>query len=114
MKETVARLAQEQIAPHVREMDNDGRFKDSIVEMLFSNGLMGVQIDTEYGGAGCNFMTTVLTVEEISKVDPSLGILVDLQNTLINNVIIRWGNEEQKKKYLPRLATNMVSEKFSI
>ncbi|EFA12206.1 short/branched chain specific acyl-CoA dehydrogenase, mitochondrial [Tribolium castaneum] len=109
MKETVARLAQEQIAPHVREMDNEGRFKDSIVEMLFSNGLMGIQIDPDYGGAGCNFMTTVLTVEELSKVDPSLGILVDLQNTLIANVIIRFGNEEQKKTYLPRLATNTVS-----
>ncbi|KAJ3641770.1 hypothetical protein Zmor_028249 [Zophobas morio] len=109
MKETVARLAQEQIAPHVREMDNDGKFKSSIIDLLFQNGLMGVQIDTEYGGAGCNFMTTILTVEEISKVDPSLGILVDLQNTLINNVVIQLGNEEQKKKYLPRLAADTVS-----
>jgi short/branched chain acyl-CoA dehydrogenase len=73
---------------------------------------MGVQVDPEYGGSGCNFMTTVLCVEELSKVDPSVGILVDLQNTLINNVIIKLGNEEQKKQYLPRLATNTVSSYF--
>jgi short/branched chain acyl-CoA dehydrogenase len=109
MKETVARLAQEQIAPHVRAMEDEGRFKDSVIDMLFNNGLMGVQVDPEYGGSGCNFMTTVLCVEELSKVDPSVGILVDLQNTLINNVIIKLGNEEQKKQYLPRLATNTVS-----
>lgn len=70
---------------------------------------MGIEIGTEYGGAGCNFMTTVLTVEELSKVDPSVGILVDLQNTLINNVVIKLGTKEQKEKYLPQLATNMVS-----
>ncbi|KAF5295987.1 hypothetical protein FQA39_LY12759 [Lamprigera yunnana] len=70
---------------------------------------MGIEIDTEYGGAGCNFMISILTVEELSKVDPSVGILVDLQNTLINNVVIKLGNKEQKAKYLPLLASKMVS-----
>lgn len=69
---------------------------------------MGIEIPSDYGGTGSNFMTAVLVVEEISKVDPSLGVLVDLQNTLINNAVIRLANEEQRKKYLPRLATNMV------
>ena len=69
---------------------------------------MGIEIDTEYGGAGCNFMTTILTIEEISKVDPSVAVLVDIQNTLINNVIKKLGTEEQKKTYLPQLASNLV------
>lgn len=71
---------------------------------------MGTEIPTEYGGSGCNFMTTVLVVEELSKVDPALAVLVDLQNTLINAVVIKLGTEEQKKKYLPRLATDMVDK----
>lgn len=70
---------------------------------------MGIEIDTEYGGAGSNFMTTILTVEELSKVDPSVGILVDLQNTLINNIIVKLGTKEQKDHYLPRLASNTVT-----
>lgn len=109
MKDTVSRLAVEQIGPYVREMENNGFIKQSVVDMLFQNGLMGIEIDSEYGGAGCNFMTTILTVEEISKVDPSVGILVDLQNTLINNIIIKLGTKEQKEKYLPLLASSMVS-----
>ncbi|KAF2893311.1 hypothetical protein ILUMI_12867 [Ignelater luminosus] len=109
MRDTVSRLATEQIGPYVREMENNGFIKQSVVDMLFENGLMGIEIDTEYGGAGCNFMTTILTVEELSKVDPSVGILVDLQNTLINNIIVKLGTKEQKEKYLTRLATNTVS-----
>lgn len=70
---------------------------------------MGIEIDNEYGGSGCNFMTTILTVEELAKVDPSVCILVDLQNTLINSLIVKLGNKEQKEKYLTRLAQNTVS-----
>lgn len=109
MKETVARLAKEQILPLVREMEAEHRIKDSVVDMLFENGLMGVEIPIEYGGSGCGFMTTIQVVEEISKVDPAVGILVDLQNTLIGNVIIKLGTEEQKKKYLTMLAKDTVS-----
>lgn len=69
---------------------------------------MGTEIPTEYGGSGCNFLTTTLVVEEISKVDPSLAVLVDLQNTLINNCVVRLANKEQKEKYLPLLASKMV------
>jgi len=109
MKETVARLAKEQIGPVVRKMEEDHRFTDDVVKMLFENGLMGVEIPEEYGGSGSSFMTTIQVVEELSKVDPSVAILVDLQNTLINNVIIKLGTKEQKEKYLPRLATDTVS-----
>lgn len=69
---------------------------------------MGIEIDTDYGGAGCNFMTTILAIEEISKVDPAVAVLVDIQNTLVNAVIKKLGTKEQKEKYLPRLATDMV------
>lgn len=71
---------------------------------------MGIEIGTEYGGAGCSFMTAILAVEELSKVDPAVAVLVDLQNTLINNVVIKLANKEQREKYLPRLATDMVSQ----
>lgn len=70
---------------------------------------MGIEIGTEYGGAACNFMTTILTIEEISKVDPAVAVFVEIQNTLINNVIKKLGTNEQKKTYLPQLASNMVS-----
>ncbi|KAJ8985711.1 hypothetical protein NQ317_014361 [Molorchus minor] len=109
MKETVAKLAQQQIGPYVREMEKEGKLRDSVLKMLFENGLMGIEIATEYGGAGCNFMTTILTIEEISKVDPAVAVLVDIQNTLVNAVIKKLGTKEQKDRYLPLLATNMCS-----
>lgn len=74
---------------------------------------MGIEIDQEYGGSGSSFMSSTLTVEEIAKVDPSVSVLVDLQNTLGNNVLIKTGNQEQKEKYLPRLAQNTVSNTFN-
>lgn len=73
---------------------------------------MGIEIDQEYGGSGSSFMSSTLTVEEIAKVDPSVSVLVDLQNTLGNNCVIKMGNKEQKEKYLPRLAQNTVSNVF--
>ncbi|XP_017783448.1 PREDICTED: short/branched chain specific acyl-CoA dehydrogenase, mitochondrial [Nicrophorus vespilloides] len=109
MKETVARLAKEQIGPVVREMEAEHKIKPEIVDMLFENGLMGVEVPIEYGGSGCSFMTTIQVVEELSKVDPAVAILVDLQNTLINNVIIKLGTKEQKEKYLTRLSKDTVS-----
>lgn len=70
---------------------------------------MGVEVSSDYGGAGCNFMTCIQVVEEISKVCPGVGALVDIHNTLVNPVIAHYGNEEQKKKYLPLLSNSMVS-----
>lgn len=85
-------------------MDNNNFFEKSVVDALFENGLMGIEIGSEYGGSECNFMTTMLVVEELSKVDPSVAALVDIHNTLVNNLVMKVANKKQKEKYLPMLA----------
>lgn len=75
---------------------------------------MGIEIAPEYGGSGLNFMTTILTIEEISKVDPAVAVLVDIHNTLINSVITKLGTTEQKQRYLPRLAKDTVSKRDKV
>lgn len=110
----VAKFAQEQIAPLVRDMEAQGRIDDRILKGLFENGFMGIEIPQEYGGAGSNFMTSILAVEEISKVDPAVAVLVDIQNTLINSLINRLGTNAQKEKYLTKLATESVTDKSEI
>ncbi|GAB1864432.1 Short/branched chain specific acyl-CoA dehydrogenase, mitochondrial [Camponotus japonicus] len=107
-KEMVARLAKEEIAPLVRKMEKEERIDGGVFRKLFENGLMGIEIPTKYGGTGSNFMNTILTIEEIAKVDPSVSIAVDIQNTLINSLIFKLGSEEQKQKYLPKLAQDSV------
>ncbi|XP_037935009.1 short/branched chain specific acyl-CoA dehydrogenase, mitochondrial-like [Teleopsis dalmanni] len=104
MKETVAKLAQEQIAPLVKKMDEEHKFDPSVVKAVFENGLMGIEIDSELGGSGCNFLTTILTVEELSKVDPAVAAFVDIHNTLVNSLMIKVASKAQKEKYLPKLA----------
>uniref|UniRef100_A0A1A9VYL2 Short/branched chain specific acyl-CoA dehydrogenase, mitochondrial n=1 Tax=Glossina austeni TaxID=7395 RepID=A0A1A9VYL2_GLOAU len=104
MKETVAKLAQEQVAPFVKKMDENHKFEESVVKAMFENGLMGIEIDSELGGSACNFLTTILTVEELSKVDPAVAALVDIHNTLVNSLIMKVATKEQKEKYLPKLA----------
>ena len=104
MKETVAKLAQEKIAPLVKKMDQEHKLDPSVVQTVFESGLMGIEIDAELGGSGCNFMTTIVVVEELSKVDPSVAALVDIHNTLVNSLLMKVGNKEQKEKYLPKLA----------
>ncbi|XP_077257775.1 short/branched chain specific acyl-CoA dehydrogenase, mitochondrial [Temnothorax americanus] len=106
MKETVAKLAKEEIAPLVRKMEKENKIDDGVLKTLFENGLMGLEVPTEYGGAGCNFMSTILTVEEVAKVDGAVAALVDIHNTLVNSLIIKVASEEQRKKYLPKLAQN--------
>lgn len=104
MKETVAKFAKETIAPLVKKMDAEHKFDPTVVEAVFQNGLMGMEIDTELGGSGCNFFTTILVVEELSKVDPAVAAFVDIHNTLVNSLMIKVGTKEQKEKYLPKLA----------
>ncbi len=106
---TVRRFAREQIAPHVREMDEAGVFRKEIIRQFFELGLMGVEIPEEYGGQGGTFFQSILAVEELSAVDPSAGVIVDVQNTIVNNAILRWATAEQKRKYLPRLAADTVA-----
>ncbi|TDH73024.1 hypothetical protein CCR75_000585 [Bremia lactucae] len=107
-KSTVHRFAADVVAPHVRAMDLAGEMNHSITRGLFENGLLSVEIPADYGGSEASFMSLCLTIEELSKVDPVVGLLVDLQNTVVNNVFLVHGTEEQKEKYLPRLCTDMI------
>ena len=106
---TVRRFARDEIGPHVREMDEAGVFRKDIIRQFFDLGLMGIEIPEEFGGQAGTFFQCVMAVEELSAVDPSAGVIVDVQNTIVNNAILRWANAEQKKRYLPRLAADTVS-----
>jgi alkylation response protein AidB-like acyl-CoA dehydrogenase len=106
---TVRKFAREQIRPYVREMDEAGVFRKDIIRQFFEMGLMGIEIPEEYGGQGGSFFQAILAVEELSAVDPSAGVIVDVQNTICNNALLKWANAEQKAKYLPRLAENTVA-----
>jgi alkylation response protein AidB-like acyl-CoA dehydrogenase len=105
---SVREFAEGEIRSRVEEMDEHAKMSPEIIKHLFDLGLMGVETPEEYGGAGANFFTAIIGVEELSRVDPSVGVLMDVQNTLVNNALIRWGSTEQKKKYLTRLASNTV------
>src|SRR5664279_3763937 len=106
---TVRKFAREQIRPYVREVDEAGVFRKDIIKQFFDMGLMGIEIPEEYGGQGGTFFQAILAVEELSAVDPSAGVIVDVQNTICNNALLRWATPEQKSKYLPRLAGNTVA-----
>jgi short/branched chain acyl-CoA dehydrogenase len=106
---TIQRFARERIGPHVREMDDAGVFRKDLLREMFELGLMGIEIPEEHGGQGGNFFQAVLAVEALAMVDPSAAVIVDVQNTIANNVIIRWGTDDQKRRYLPKLAHDMVA-----
>ncbi len=103
-KEMVSEFAEEQIKPHVMEMDEKGEFNKALLQQFFELGLMGIEIPEEYGGTGSSFFMSILAVEALAKVDASAAIYVDVQNTLVNNAIKRWGSDALKQKYLPQLA----------
>ncbi|HEX8843949.1 MAG TPA: acyl-CoA dehydrogenase [Pyrinomonadaceae bacterium] len=105
---SVREFAEGELKPRVEEMDEHGKLDPALIKQCFELGLMGIETPEEYGGAGASFFTAIIGVEELSRVDPSVGVLVDVQNTLVNNAIIRWGNAEQKKKYLSELASTKV------
>jgi alkylation response protein AidB-like acyl-CoA dehydrogenase len=107
-RDTVRRFATEQIGPLVRSMDEAQQMDAGLIQKLFGLGLLGIEVPEEYGGAGGTFFQAILAVQEISAVDPSVGVLVDVQNTLCINALIRWATEEQRKKYLTRLATDTI------
>lgn len=107
-RSTVRRFARDEIAPLVRPMDEAGAFRQELIGRFFDLGLMGIGIPEEYGGQGGSFFQCVLAVEELSAVDPSAGVVVDVQNTLVNNALLRWASPEQKRRYLPRLAADTV------
>ncbi|PYY18143.1 MAG: acyl-CoA dehydrogenase [Acidobacteria bacterium] len=107
-RDNVRQFAEEKLRPLVREMDEKQVFDHGLIEQFFQLGLMGIEIPEQYGGGAGTFFEAILAVEEISRVDPSAGVLVDVQNTLVNNAFLRWGTEEQKRRYLPRMAANTV------
>ena len=107
-RDTVRQFAETSVKPRVSEMDESAQMDAGLVPELFGLGLMGIEIPDELGGAGASFFTSVLVVEELSRVDPSVGVLVDVQNTLVNNCILRYGNDAVKQQFLPLLAADTV------
>ena len=101
-------FARKEIGPFVREMDETAVLRKDLLGQLFANGLMGIEIPEEYGGQGGSFFQSVLAVEELAAVDPSVAVIVDVQNTLVDNAILHWGTDDQKRRYLPRLAEDTV------
>ena len=108
MKDTVGKFANEVILPKARDMDEAETMDPAVIEQLFEQGLMGVEIPEEYGGAGMNFTSAIIGIEELARVDPSVSVMVDVHNTLVNTAVLKWGSSALKKKYLPKLATNTV------
>ena len=107
-RDNVRQFAEERLRPLVREMDEKQIFDKALIQQFFDLGLMGIEIPDSFGGGAGTFFEAILAVEEISRVDPSAGVLVDVQNTLVNNALLRWGNEEQKRRYLPKMAQSTV------
>jgi alkylation response protein AidB-like acyl-CoA dehydrogenase len=107
-RDSVREFAHAQVRPLVREMDEHAKIPRALIDQLFDLGVMAIEIPETYGGAGASFFHAVLAVEELSRVDPSIGVLVDVQNTLVVNAFLRWGNEEMKRRYLTRLAADTV------
>ena len=110
MAESVQKFAQDAILPKVRDMDEAETMDPTVIEQLFEQGLMGIEIPEEYGGSGMNFTSAIIAIEELARVDPSVSVLCDVHNTLCNTAILKWGSENLKKKYLPKLATETVGK----
>jgi butyryl-CoA dehydrogenase/short/branched chain acyl-CoA dehydrogenase len=107
-RSSVREFAEGELRPRVEEMDEKGKLDPALIKQCFDLGLMGIETPEEYGGAGTSFFNAILAVEELSRVDASVGVFVDVQNTLVNNAIIRWANPDQKQKYLSQLASDKV------
>jgi alkylation response protein AidB-like acyl-CoA dehydrogenase len=107
-RDSVREFADARVRPLVREMDEHAKFPKGLVDELFELGVMGIEVPETYGGAGGRFFHSVLAVEELSRVDPSVGVLVDVQNTLVINALLKWGNDDIKRRYLPKLAADTV------
>ncbi len=107
-RDNIRQFADEKVRPLVKEMDEKGVFEKDLLHDFFQLGLMGIEIPEQYGGGGAKFFESILAVEELSRVDASAGVIVDVQNTLVNNALLRWATEEQKKRFLPRMASQYV------
>ena len=108
LRDSVYQFADQEIRPLVREMDEHAKFAPALIEKLFALGVMGIEIPDSYGGGGASFFHSVLAVEALSRVDPSIGVMVDVQNTLVINALLRWANDDIKTRYLTKMATNLI------
>jgi len=107
-RDQVRQFAEDEVRPLVSKMDQEARIPRELIDACFELGIMGIEIPDEHGGAGATFFMSVLVVEELARVDASLAVLVDVQNTLVNNALLRWGTADQKSRYLPALASKWV------
>jgi alkylation response protein AidB-like acyl-CoA dehydrogenase len=107
-RDSVYEFADREIRPLVRDMDEHAKIPRGLIDKLFELGVMGIEIPESYGGAGASFFHAVLAVEALSRVDPSIGVLVDVQNTLVINALVRWGNSDIKQRYLPKLSASTI------
>src|SRR5689334_6720240 len=107
-RDNIRQFADEKVRPLVREMDEKGLFDHGLIDQFFQLGIMAIEIPEQYGGGAGTFFEAILAVEELSRVDASAGVVVDVQNTLVNNALLRWATDAQKKRYLPRMATDLV------
>lgn len=107
-RDSVRAFAEAEVRPLVREMDEHAKMPRPLIDRLFDLGVMGIEVPEAYGGSGGRFFHSVLAVEELSRIDPSVGVLVDVQNTLVINALLRWANDDTKRKYLPKLAASTV------
>lgn len=106
--DTVLAFAKERIGPRVRKMDEQAALDGDLVQMLFELGVMAIEVSAEHGGSASTFFNAILAVQALARVDPSVAVLVDVQNTLVNNALLRWGSEAQKSEYLPKLSSSWV------
>src|SRR6201988_2638217 len=107
-RDNIRQFADEKVRPLVKEMDEKGVFDKDLIHDFFQLGLMGIEIPEQYGGGGAKFFEAILAVEELSRVDASSGVIVDVKNTLVNNALVRWGSEKQRKRYLPKMVAETV------
>ncbi|XP_039410008.1 short/branched chain specific acyl-CoA dehydrogenase, mitochondrial isoform X1 [Corvus cornix cornix] len=108
LKDMVTKFAQERVAPFVQKMDENAKMEDSVIQGLFEQGLMSIELGEEYGGTGASFFSIILAVEELAKVDPAVALVCELQNTLTNKLFTTYGTEEQKRTYLPRVSKDTL------
>lgn len=107
-RDAIREFAENEIRPLVSQMDHDAKMSPELVQKLFAMGLMGIETPEKFGGAGSTFTMACLAVEELGRVDASVSVLVDVQNTLVTNAVLKWATDKQKDKYLPQLAQKWV------
>src|SRR5947208_6689145 len=105
-RDNVRQFADEKVRPLAKDMDEKAVFDRGLIDQFFQLGLMGIEIPEQFGGASGKFFEAILAVEELSRADASAGVIVDVQNTLVNNALLRWATAEQKKRCLPRMAAD--------